>query len=85
MLKFTAGGGAQGRETKTKSTKKVVRGKGKDESDSEDESHVAAKKKGKEQTLVLITVQEIKKLLAKGLENDGFDDLADSMAEYYHL
>lgn len=80
-----AGGGAQGRETKTKSTKKHQRGKNKDfdDSGSDDDYSVAAKKKGKDQTLSLISVHEIKKTIKKTLENDGLEELESEIAEYY--
>ncbi len=80
-----AGGGAQGRETKTKSTKKAARGKVRDDSDSEEENTAPNKKKGKEVSLKLISVQDIRKIIAKFLENDGFEDLADCIAEHFHL
>lgn len=80
-----AGGGAQGRETKTKSTKKHQRGgKNKDFDDSgSDEEVSVAKKKGKDQTLSLVTVQEIKKAVKTTLENDGLEDLENEIANYY--
>ena len=80
-----AGGGAQGRETKTKSTKKYQRGgKNKDFDDSgSDEEVSVAKKKGKDQTLSLVAVQEIKKTIKKTLENDGLEDLQNDIANYY--
>lgn len=81
-----AGGGAQGRETKTKSTKKHQRGgKNKDFDDSgSDEEVSVAKKKGKDQTLALISVQEIKKAIKQVLETDGLEDLNNEIANYYH-
>lgn len=80
-----AGGGAQGRETKTKSTKKHQRGgKNKDFDDSgSDDDVVVAKKKGKDQSLSLISLQEIKKAIKKTLENDGLEDLESEIANYY--
>lgn len=79
-------GGAQGRETKTKSTKKHQRGKNKDfESDSEDDSVNVAKKKGKDQQLTLITIQEIKKSIKEMLENDGLEDVMVDIANYYEM
>lgn len=83
-----AGGGAQGRETKTKSTKKHQRGGNKnfDDSDS-DESHVASsKKKGtKDIQLNLIDVADIKKSIKETLENDGLEDLASEISNYYQM
>lgn len=82
-----AGGGAQGRETKTKSTKKHQRGsKNKDFDDSgSDEEVAASKKKSKDQQLSLISVQEIKKAIKENLENDGLEDLESVIANFYHL
>ena len=82
-----AGGGAQGRETKTKSTKKHQRGgKNKDFDDSgSDEEIAVSKKKVKDQTLSLITVQEIKKTVKNTLENDGLEDLENEISNYYHV
>uniref|UniRef100_A0A0K8SRL7 E3 UFM1-protein ligase 1 homolog n=1 Tax=Lygus hesperus TaxID=30085 RepID=A0A0K8SRL7_LYGHE len=70
-----AGGGAQGRETKTKSTKKkhmVGKGRGDQaDSDSDDESMKKPIQQGK---LELITLKEIEKELT---QSDGFQDLVD--------
>lgn len=79
-----AGGGAQGRETKTKSTKKGIKNKGKEESDSDDENSAPNKRKGKDQSLELITAQDIKKLLKKALEVEGLQELASSICGHYH-
>lgn len=82
-----AGGGAQGRETKTKSTKKHQRGgKNKDFDDSgSDEDASVSKKKGKDQTLTLISIQEIKKATKQVLESDGLEELEGEIANFYHL
>ena len=82
-----AGGGAQGRETKTKSTKKHQRGgKNKDFDDSgSDEDSSVMKKKSKDQNLALVTIAEIKKAIKDTLENDGLEDVAGEIANYYHL
>jgi E3 UFM1-protein ligase 1 len=82
------GGGAQGRETKTKSTKKHQRGgrnKDNDESDSDEEVHQASSKKrpGKDVQLNLVAVHDIKKSIKVTLENDGLEDLAAEIANYY--
>lgn len=81
-----AGGGAQGRETKTKSTKKHQRGgKNKDFDDSNSDEEVSAKKKSSDKQLTLIAISEIKKAIKETLENDGIEDLASEISNYYHL
>ncbi|KAG5681828.1 hypothetical protein PVAND_011236 [Polypedilum vanderplanki] len=85
-----AGGGAQGRETKTKSTKKHQRGgKGKDFDDSESEEetqNITSKKKSTKDTqLTLINANDIKKEIKVTLENDGLEDLASEIANYYQM
>lgn len=82
-----AGGGAQGRETKTKSTKKHQRGgRNKDFDDSgSDEEVTVAKKKSKDHQLTLVAVADIKKVIKDTLENDGLEDLANEVADFYHL
>ncbi|XP_062707369.1 E3 UFM1-protein ligase 1 homolog [Aedes albopictus] len=82
------GGGTQGRETKTKSTKKHARGqKGGNVSDSDDDvgSSVggAGKKSGKEASIELITAKEIAKVLQAGLEPEGLEDLSKQLAQHY--
>lgn len=83
-----AGGGAQGRETKTKSTKKHQRGKNKDfdDSESDDESANASKKKSnKDQQLTLVTISEIEKAIKRMLDDDGLEDVIDDIVNYYHM
>lgn len=82
-----AGGGAQGRETKTKSTKKQTKSRGKDEdsgSDDESANNAGKKNKNKDQLGNLVTVQEIKKAIIGSLENDGLEELGSQIANYYH-
>lgn len=79
-----AGGGAQGRETKTKSTKKHFRGGKGHESDSDDDRESSGKKKGNQTGLELITVQEIRKVLIVGLEPEGLEDLSKQLATHFY-
>lgn len=84
-----AGGGAQGRETKTKSTKKHQRGnknKDFDESDSDEEMIQNAtnkKKASKDVQLTLVSAADIKKVIKTTLENDGLEELVTEIANYY--
>lgn len=86
-----AGGGAQGRETKTKSTKKHQRGnKNKDFDDSESEDEVQnvtsnKKKSSKDVQLTLVSVSDIKKVIKTTLENDGLEELVTEIANYYQM
>lgn len=76
------GGGTQGRETKTKSTKKLYRASDRGhQSDSEEE--VVSHKKKEGPTIELITLKEIKNILTKGLEPEGLDDLSGDIANKY--
>lgn len=78
------GGGTQGRETKTKSTKKHYRTNDKGhQSDSEDDVVVSGRKKDTVM-LELISVRDIEKRIAKELEKEGLDELATSLAKHYH-
>lgn len=84
-----AGGGAQGRETKTKSTKKHFRGgKGHDsESDDEQDNFNRGNKKGgggKQITLELIKIDEIRKALFVQLKEEGLDELSKPLAEHFY-
>lgn len=89
------GGGAQGRETKTKSTKKHQRGGNKsnkdfDDSESEEEvvQNISANKKktgAKDVQLTLVNVSDIKKSIKESLENDGLEDLVSEIANYYQV
>ncbi|XP_050309161.1 E3 UFM1-protein ligase 1 homolog [Anthonomus grandis grandis] len=72
------GGGTQGRETKTKSTKKHFRGGQKNASEDFDESAHTDQKK----VLQVVTCVEIKEVIEKELENEGLDTLVDPIAEY---
>lgn len=77
-----AGGGSQGRETKTKSTKKLYRaGDRGHQSDSEEELVSHKKKEGP--IIELIALKEIKNILTKGLEPEGLDDLSGDIANKY--
>ncbi|XP_058819631.1 E3 UFM1-protein ligase 1 homolog [Topomyia yanbarensis] len=80
------GGGTQGRETKTKSTKKHVRGHRGNISDSDEDTPTgnASKKGAKVVTLELITTKDIAKILEIGLEPEGLEDLSKQLAHYYH-
>lgn len=79
------GGGTQGRETKTKSTKKLYRAGAGDrghQSDSEEETFISNKKKDGP-TIELITLKELKTILAKQLEEEGLEDLSSLIAKQY--
>lgn len=79
------GGGTQGRETKTKSTKKHVRGGGGDkgrQSDSDDDTYGSKKKNNA--TLELVTVKEIEKAISKPLDAEGLGDLSDLLARQFY-
>lgn len=80
-----AGGGSQGRETKTKSTKKHLRGgRGNaDDSGDEQESRSGVSKKGAK-SFELVKVNEIVKIIYKTLEEEGLEYLADTIAALYH-
>lgn len=77
------GGGTQGRETKTKSTKKLYRtGDRGHQSDSEEETVSNKKKEGP--TFELISLKEIKSILEKQLEPEGLEDLSGLIAKQYY-
>ncbi|XP_058446223.1 E3 UFM1-protein ligase 1 homolog [Malaya genurostris] len=81
------GGGTQGRETKTKSTKKHARGHRGNISDSDDETTTSSKLTGKgakEVPLELITKKDIIKVLEIGLEPEGLEDLSKQLANHYY-
>ncbi|XP_055309135.1 E3 UFM1-protein ligase 1 homolog [Sitodiplosis mosellana] len=78
-----SGGGAQGRETKTKSTKKLYRASDRGhQSDSEEETFNSKKKEGP--TIELISLKEIKHILDEQLEPEGLDDLSELIAKQYY-
>lgn len=78
------GGGAQGRETKTKSTKKHNKNQRRQDSDSEQENEAqVSNKKKKEPTITLINTNDIKKAIVKSLEEEGLEDLAGEIAAHY--
>jgi E3 UFM1-protein ligase 1 len=92
------GGGTQGRETKTKSTKKHYRGGGGNknqnfDSDSDDQDGGGKQvntssnksKPSKESTLQLVNEKEIVKVLNKTLADEGLEDLAGLIAKHYYL
>lgn len=70
-----SGGGTQGRETKTKSTKKHTRGGHKQ--DEDDTVIIEAKK-----SLEIVSEDEIKENIRVFLEEEGLDVLLDSLTEY---
>ncbi|XP_066143344.1 E3 UFM1-protein ligase 1 homolog [Euwallacea fornicatus] len=70
-----SGGGTQGRETKTKSTKKHARGSAK--GDIEEYVHRETKKE-----LKVISQEDIKELISGLLEEEGLDVLVDAIAGY---
>lgn len=76
------GGGTQGRETKTKSTKKLYRTDRGHQSDSEEEISSHNKKKDGP-TIELISLKEIKNIIEKQLEPEGLDDLSGLIAKQY--
>lgn len=75
------GGGTQGRETKTKSTKKHVRNK-KGQNDSDDE--VADTVSTNADVLELVSLNDIEEILNKILKEEGLDDLSASIAEHLY-
>lgn len=78
------GGGTQGRETKTKSTKKLYRtGDRGHQSDSDGESSIVNKKKDGP-SIELISMKEVKNILSKQLETDGLEDLSVPIATKYY-
>lgn len=81
------GGGTQGRETKTKSTKKHFRGgdKGR-QSDSDEDEAVAKRKGGGSATarLSLVTVAEIQKAINKKLDAEGLDYLVEPLSQHFY-
>lgn len=72
-----SGGGTQGRETKTKSTKKHFRGGHKVDNDDDDVVEPDSKK-----VLTIVTRDEIKDLIQGFLEEEGLDTLIDPLTEY---
>lgn len=76
------GGGTQGRETKTKSTKKLYRSDRGHQSDS-DEDVSAYNKKKEGPTIELISLKEIKNIVEKQLEPEGLDELSGLIAKQY--
>lgn len=77
------GGGTQGRETKTKAVKKHARS-GKHvnhDSDSEDGSNVTKKSTA---TLEIITIDDIKSIIKRTLENEGLDGLLPQVAGFLY-
>ncbi|XP_066999780.1 E3 UFM1-protein ligase 1 homolog [Anabrus simplex] len=85
------GGGTQGRETKTKSTKKkYMRGKTAAEDSDEDISSAPAVGKGSKQTgrgkLELLSLQEIQDILEgqESLQEDDFTELVEEIAAHLY-
>lgn len=67
-----SGGGTQGRETKTKSTKKATRIKVEDEYENPEKKTV----------LEIVSLEEVKNIIEEKLQDEGLEDLMDSIAEY---
>lgn len=78
------GGGTQGRETKTKSTKKHYRANDRGHQSDSDDDIVQSNKKRDTVVLELITVKEIEKEIQKDLESEGLDDLSKLLAKHYY-
>lgn len=79
-----SGGGAQGRETKMKSTKKLYRaGERGNQSESDEESSNNFKKKTAP-GIELISLKETTDILRKQLEEEGLDDLSEMIANKYY-
>ncbi|CAD6996086.1 unnamed protein product [Ceratitis capitata] len=79
-----AGGGSQGRETKTKSTKKHQRGRANvADSDDEQETRAGAGKKGSK-SFELVKLEDIVNIISKTLEDEGLEYLSDTIAALYH-
>lgn len=70
-----SGGGTQGRETKTKSTKKHVRGGHK--VDADEDVAIESKKEFR-----VMEVEDVKDLISNFLEEEGLDVLIEPVAEY---
>lgn len=83
-----AGGGSQGRETKTKSTKKHQRGGkkgGKNDFDSDDDDvGTGSNSNSSKKQLELITIADIVKVLDKETSALGIDELNEDIAAMYH-
>lgn len=74
------GGGTQGRETKTKAVKKHTRSKQTaHDSDSDDGYNVS--KKAQVQ-LEIVTIEDVENIIKETLENEGLEDLINSIVEY---
>ncbi|KAL1513364.1 hypothetical protein ABEB36_002783 [Hypothenemus hampei] len=71
-----SGGGTQGRETKTKSTKKHIRGGHRN--DIEDEPTASQSKR----ELIIVSSDEVKELIVGLLEEEDVDHLLDQIAQY---
>ncbi|KAI4458328.1 e3 ufm1-protein ligase 1 [Holotrichia oblita] len=71
-----SGGGTQGRETKTKSTKKHYRG-GKTQVDDDEVPE-------RKSSLEIISIEEIFEVIQEKLEEEGLDMLIDPIANYLH-
>uniref|UniRef100_A0A6M2DJF8 E3 UFM1-protein ligase 1 homolog n=1 Tax=Xenopsylla cheopis TaxID=163159 RepID=A0A6M2DJF8_XENCH len=75
------GGGTQGRETKTKSTKKHIRTKkGQNDSDDEINDSISANPDVPE----LLSLNDIEEIINSTLKEEGLDDLASNIAEHLH-
>uniref|UniRef100_A0A0K8TMS3 E3 UFM1-protein ligase 1 homolog n=1 Tax=Tabanus bromius TaxID=304241 RepID=A0A0K8TMS3_TABBR len=76
------GGGTQGRETKTKSTKKHARGGDKSFKNSDDEDQ--PQKKNKLTPLELLSSEEIEKAIFDKLEDEGLSHLVERIASTFY-
>lgn len=76
------GGGTQGRETKTKSTKKHTRGGDKSFKNSDDEDQ--PQKKNKPQSLELISPEELEKAIFEKLEDEGLSHLVERVTSTFY-
>ncbi|KAK4883689.1 hypothetical protein RN001_007008 [Aquatica leii] len=71
-----SGGGTQGRETKTKSTKKPTKMV---KNDEDDRDEVGVSKKG---SLQVVCVEDVEKLIEKRVEEEGLSEIIDDIANY---
>lgn len=73
-----SGGGHQGRETKTKSTKKQNRGAGKVHEDDGDDYESSSKKV----VLEILSADDVKDAVHNKIEEEGLDDVLEAIVEY---
>lgn len=75
-----AGGGSQGRETKTKAVKKHQRSKAAAHNSDSDEATSVVKKS--QNILEIVGTEDIETTIKPILENEGLEDLVSRIAEY---